>query len=141
MLSAVVVDANILFSALIKPSHNFKLISGLHNSGVKLYSPQFVFEEIQKREEKILRFSKLNAYELKFVMGKLLKSLEIVSEPVYESFLEESKQIFPEHLKDVPYFALCLSLNSPLWSNEKLHKKQSKVKVYSTSELITELNL
>lgn len=38
------------------------------------------------------------------------------------------------------FFALALKLNCPIWSNENLHKKQSKVKIYSTSELIKELS-
>ena len=135
MISSLVVEANIIFSALIKQSYNFKLLSVLGGLGIKLYSPEFVFEEIKKREEKILRFSKLNADELKFILDKLFKAIEIAPKSKYELFLDESKQIFSEHLKDAPYFALALSLNSPIWSDEKAFKKQSKVKIFSTSDL------
>ena len=139
MLDSLVVEANIIFAALIKKSDNFKLISLLPKLGVKLYSPEFVFEEIKKREEKLLKFSELNISELRFLINKLFKSVKSVSKSEYESFLAEAKAIFPEHPKDSAYFALALKSRIPLWSNEKLHKKQSKVKVYSTSELLKEL--
>jgi predicted nucleic acid-binding protein len=44
------------------------------------------------------------------------------------------------HLKDVEYFALALKLDCPIWSNEKAFKKQSRVKVISTKELISFLS-
>ena len=141
MLDSLIVEANIIFAALIKKSGNFKLISLLPKLGVKLYSPEFVFEEIGKREEKLLKFSGLNISELRFLTGKLFKSIKSVSKSEYGSFLAEAKDIFPEHPKDSAYFALALRLNIPLWSNEKLHENQPKVKVYSTSKLLKELKL
>src|SRR3989338_3932834 len=141
MLDSLVVEANVIFAALIKKSDNFKLISLLPKLGLKLYSPEFVFEEIKKREEKLLKFSGLNIYELRFLINKLFKSVKSVSKSEYEASLAEAKAIFPEHPKDSAYFALALKLNIPLWSNERLHKKQSKVKVYSTSELLREVGL
>ena len=43
---------------------------------------------------------------------------------------------FAPHAKDVPYFALALSLNCPIWSDEKSFKKQNKVEVYSTADVV-----
>ena len=56
-----------------------------------------------------------------------------------EQFLDkadEAKELAP-HLKDVEYFALALRFDFPIWSNEKSFKKQSKVKVFSTSDLVS----
>ena len=141
MLDSLVVEANVIFAALIKKLDNFKLISLLPKLGIKLHSPEFVFEEIMEREERLLKFSGLNVSELRFLIGKLFKSIKSVSKSEYESFLAEAKDILPGHPKDSAYFALALKLNIPLWSNEKLHKKQFKVKVYSTSELLREVGL
>ncbi|MEK6983547.1 MAG: PIN domain-containing protein [Nanoarchaeota archaeon] len=138
MLDSLVIEANIIFAALIKRSDNFKLIKLLPELGIRLYSPQFVFEEIKNREEKILRFSKLDAFELRWLLNDLFKSIETTPKSKYESFLADASSIFPKHSKDTPYFALALKLSIPLWSNEKLHKKQSKVEVYSTLELLKE---
>lgn len=136
MIDSLVVDANIVFSALIKKSDNFRLISILSRFGIKLYSPQFVLDEINKREDKLLKFSMLNIAELRFLIDDLFKNIRYIPKSEYESFLKEAIEIFPEHPKDAPYFALSLKLNIPLWSNEKLHKTQSKVKVFNTSEII-----
>ena len=38
------------------------------------------------------------------------------------------------------YFALALKLDCPIWSNEKAFKKQSVVKAFSTSDLISFLS-
>ena len=40
--------------------------------------------------------------------------------------------------KDTPYIALALKLNCPIWSNDTDLKKQNKVKVYNTKELLEE---
>jgi len=53
--------------------------------------------------------------------------------------IPEAKLLAP-HLKDVEYFALALRFDFPIWSNEKAFKKQSKVKVFSTKDLIAFLS-
>ena len=49
--------------------------------------------------------------------------------------IPEAKEISP-HLKDVEYFALALKLGCGIWSREKAFRDQSRVKVYSTGELL-----
>ena len=51
-------------------------------------------------------------------------------------FLKIAINISPD-IKDVPYLALALKLNIPIWSNDKeLKEKQKHVRVYSTPELL-----
>ena len=62
----------------------------------------------------------------------------------YEQSLSEAAKISPHGTdvhKDDPYFALALFFNAPIWSDEKAFKKQPKVKVFSTSDLISFLSL
>lgn len=130
----LVLDANIVFAALIKKSFTFELIKLLFRKGTTLYLPEYVCEEIKKREDKILRYSKLNSPELKFLIKILFKRFEVVPKSEYEEFISKAKQISP-HPKDIPYFALALKLNCPVWSNEKAFKQQSEVKVHDTKEI------
>ena len=44
-----------------------------------------------------------------------------------------------DHREDSHYLALALHLKAPIWSNDKGFKSQDKVLVYSTLELIHEL--
>ncbi|MGC9200887.1 MAG: PIN domain-containing protein [Candidatus Aenigmatarchaeota archaeon] len=39
-------------------------------------------------------------------------------------------------VNDIQYFSLALKMNVPIWSNDKKLKQQSKVKVFSTKDLI-----
>ena len=61
--------------------------------------------------------------------------IESVSKEEYSKFLSTAMELAP-HAKDAPYFALALSLNCPIWYDEKLFKKQDVVKVFNTEELL-----
>jgi len=132
----LVVEANIVFQALIKRGFILGLIRSLSKTGIKLCSPEFVFDEIKKREERLLKYSGLTKAEFEFVMKLLFKKIKIVPKSEYSKFLPEALEIFPHHSKDAPYFALAMaSKELELWSDEKRHKQQSKVKVLSTSDI------
>lgn len=101
-----------------------------------------MLNEIKKREERLLKYSGLTKAELEFVTNLLFKKIETVPESEYSKHLPEALEIFPSHTKDAPYFALTLTSNDfELWSDEKRHKQQSKVKVYPTSDLVKKLGL
>ena len=131
----LIVDANVLFSALIKRSFTFDLFGLLSDKGLELRSPQYLLEEVNKRRERLLKFSKLKASELDFVTEFLLNKIKIISKSEYESFLSGAKDLAP-HAKDISYFALALKLKCAIWSDEKAFKKQSKVKIFSTDEIV-----
>ena len=73
---------------------------------------------------------------------QLLTAINLISEKVkfvsaaeYNEFLSMAVEISPD--KDaIDYFALALKLNCAIWSNDKKLKEQTKVKVYSTHELM-----
>ncbi|MFB6216717.1 MAG: PIN domain-containing protein [Candidatus Aenigmatarchaeota archaeon] len=132
----LIVDANILFSFFKKDSARRRIIKRLSNRGSKLISPDFVMEELLSDKEKIMRFAKINELEFNFLFSLLERKIETFSKSKYEEFISEGKEISP-HDKDVPYFALALSLNSSIWSGEKAFKKeQSQIKALSTRELV-----
>ncbi len=131
----LVVDAAVVFAALIKRGFTLELIRLLHKSGWKLYSPEYVLEEIEKREARLLRFSGLSKPEFDFVLGLLFRNIKTMPLSEYSGFLPEASRLLPEHQKDAPYFALALSLNCPVWSNEVRFTKQSRVKILPTHML------
>jgi len=135
-MQELVIEANVVFQALIKRGFILKLIRLLSKKGYKLYSPKFLSEEVDKRKGRIMKFSDLTLVDLELVISSLFKFIKEISDEEYSSFIKESSELFPEHTKDVPYFALALSKNIPLWSDEKRHKLQSKVKVLSTNDIL-----
>jgi len=132
----LIVDASILFSFFKKDSIRRQLTKDLLNKNCKLISPYFILEELRSEKDKILKFSKVSIGEFEFTLSTLKDEIELILKEEYQEFLTEAKKLSP-HDKDAPYFALSLSLNNcPIWSDEKAFKEQSKIKIFSTKELL-----
>ncbi|MDI6738538.1 MAG: PIN domain-containing protein [Nanoarchaeota archaeon] len=137
------VDACILFSFFNNGSDRRKIIEKLSNSGCRLISPVFVFEELAKNKEKVKKYGKLDEPAFAFLFSLLELKIESFPKDAYKQFIPEANKISPygEHIKDDPYFALALAFNSPIWSDEEAFKRQPKVKIFSTKELARLLDL
>ena len=130
----LVVDANILFSALIK---NGTTRSLMIFERFNLYSAEYLFEEFEKHIKEIRTKIKINKNELKDLLNILLLESNITFIPLNDlkPFKEKAMQISPDP-KDAVYFSVALKLNCPIWSNDKKLKNQNHVKVFSTSDLV-----
>ncbi|MBI4148991.1 PIN domain-containing protein [Candidatus Woesearchaeota archaeon] len=131
----VVIDANVLFSALIKNSLTARII---FEEDIVLNAPEFVVEEFLKYEELILKKISRTKEEFVQIMHMLKEIIRVVPKEEYAQFIEEAEQCSPDE-KDVMYVALALKLKIAVWSNDKKLKQQDRVKVYSTEELKNEL--
>ncbi len=128
----VVADANIVFSAIIRDSATRKLLYG---SGIIPFSPDFLFEELAGHKEELLEKSGLDSADFGELMPAITGLISIIGEQEFSSKMENAREICPDE-GDIPYFALCLAKNIPLWSNDRNLKSQGRVKVYSTAELL-----
>lgn len=128
----LVVDANILFSALLKKSLTAEL---LFQEQLNLYTPEFILDEFFKYETFIETKMKRSRGEFVQIMHALKEIITVVPQEEYSLFLDEAKKICPDE-KDVLYLALALKLKCAIWSNDKRLKEQKKIPVYSTSELL-----
>ena len=129
----LVVDANILFAALIKESQTIEL---MFNENINLFAPEFLFEEFAKYKEEIIKKTKRTETELKEVLDMLKSIITFIPKEEFEEFLREAIRISPDK-NDIQYIALALKLKLPIWSNDKeLKNKQNKIKVYHTKELM-----
>ncbi len=128
----LVVDTNIVISALIKKSLTRKLI---FNPKLELFLPNFSLQEIEKYAKEIIRKSGMKKDEFDLLLKLILSNFLIVREEKYKNCLSQAKKICKDE-KDVVFLALALSLSIPLWSNDKGLKKQDLIKIYSTEELI-----
>jgi len=77
MKDRIVVDANILFSALLKKGNPY--IKVLMNANCKFFGPTFVFIELFKHKEKIQKYSSLSEEELLELLGIVLDQIEFIS--------------------------------------------------------------
>lgn len=129
----LIIDANVLFAALIKNSINVDLIL---DENIHLFAPEYLLEEFYKNKEEILGKTSRTEKEFNDIYEILKTIITIIPAEEYKEFLKEAKNILPDHTKDAPYFALALKLHCPIWSNEKLLKNKKKVLVYSTLDVL-----
>ncbi|MFX1275688.1 MAG: PIN domain-containing protein [Promethearchaeota archaeon] len=134
----LVVDANILFAALIKEGKTAEL---LVSEKLELYAPEFLFTEFAKYEELVLNKTHRTKEEFAQFLDFLKEQIIIVPKKEIIPFLENAEKISPDP-KDTIYLALALALNTSIWSNDKkLKEEQEKISVISTEELIRLTNL
>jgi predicted nucleic acid-binding protein len=127
-----VVDANILFAALIKKGVTAEL---LLNDAFSLFAPEFILEEFLDHKEEILQKTKRAESDFMQILKILESIISFVPKEEFKQFLEEAEKVCPDK-DDTVYFALALKLNCAVWSNEKKLKEQSRVAVYSTADLL-----
>ncbi len=133
----LIIDANELFAAMIARGVTLNLF---FDRRLDLVSPRFILEEYIKHKGDIVNRSGLNEEETLSFLLLLTPKIKLFEKEEISEFLKEAKEISPDS-DDVEYFALALKLNCPIWSEDKLLKKQSKVKVYSTSDLLKEIGM
>jgi len=128
---SLVVDANILFSALIKDSFSCNL---LFNSDFSLFTPEYIFTEFEEHKEEILNKTERTAEDFFRLVDTLKRRVTTIQFSELLPYISEAEKITPDP-DDLAYFALALKLNCAIWSNDKKLKEQNKIKIYSTHEL------
>lgn len=129
----LVIDANILFAALIKSGKTREL---LLNDDLTLFAPEFLIaefiEHIKELEDKI----GVEEEKLKEALEELIANSNIKIVPAKEigPFIPRAKKISPDP-EDFVYFALALKKRCGIWSNDKRLKHRG-VKVHSTREVL-----
>lgn len=130
----LIIDANILMSALISTQGStFDLI---FNNKIKLFAPEYLFEEIDKYKQVIIEKSGLLESDLDLFISLVLLRIELIPKIELSKFLNRAELISPDP-NDSEYFALALKLNCAIWSNDKKLKSQYCIKVYNTQEIIS----
>ena len=134
----LIVDANVLFSALIKDGLTAEL---LISDKLQLFAPEFLFTEFAKYEDLILRKTHRNEEEFNNFLGILKEQIFIVPKKEIIPFMDEADKNSPDP-KDKLYLALAIALKSSIWSNDKkLKQGQDKITVFSTEELLKRTEL
>ena len=136
----IVLDSNILFSALIKDSNVRKII--LEYDGKFLF-PSYIFDEIDEHKSELISKSGLNSDEFKELLQIILKKVKVVPANILNNYKNEAFKITEEiDLDDSLFIACALAFsNSIILSNDKKLKKQTRIKVFNTLEIIDLLKI
>ena len=132
-----VVDANVIFSVLI--SSEGKTTELFFSTSMRLYAPEFLFEEIEKYKGEILRKSGLTEVDFNLALAIIKSRIRIIPSSEFSSHVADAERTCPDP-NDREYFALALSLDCPIWSNDKKLAEQELVTIVSTTELLKKSN-
>jgi len=132
-----VIDANILFAILIKEGITEKI---MFSDNIHLYAPEYLFTEFQKHEKEILEITQRSQTDFSRLIGVLERRIDLVPFSKFCDFFEEAKTLLDDK-NDAAYLAVCIAKQMPLWSNDRGFKKQNRVEIFTTEDIIRKLDL
>jgi len=135
----LVADTNALFSFFRENPVRY-IILNAKSLGLEIFTPEYAIEELIDNISDLSKYTKTSENEVKQIIEELKSFLTIKLIEYFREYKEEGIKLSPD-LKDSPFFALALKLEASIWSNEPRLKKQSKISVFSTSELRIFLNI
>jgi predicted nucleic acid-binding protein len=140
----IVVDSNIVFSALLSKDNVQKLI--LTNNSFQIFSCNFLFVEIFKHKSKIENLSRLDETsileQLELIMRYVnFKSENIIPASFFKQAFNLCKDVDP---KDTPFVALSLVLDCKLLTSDKKlfnHLKKHNFQVINIQDIKSKLSI
>ena len=130
----LVVDANVVISALIADSKTRELIVTLEPD---LLTPEFVHDEIENYEELIVEKSGMTPDRVAQFTDLLFQYIEVVPADEFYPYIEEADAAIGDtDPDDVLYVACALATNGDVWSDDSDFEKQDVVEAYTTSDVI-----
>ena|SRR3989344_4964024 len=135
----IVVDTNIIISALLKDS---KIREIIVSSKDKLLVPEITFQEIEDHKNELIEKSRLYREEFNTLILKLKEYLIIVPNKELLKYWGESELIIGSIDED-DIFIIASSLvnnNCPIWSNDKHFQMQSTIRIFNTEEMIKRIS-
>jgi len=128
----LIVDANVLFSALIRKGETSRLIL---NERLHLYAPEFIFDEFEKYRDLILKKTHRSQMEFDEVLSIYTERIETIPMEEIIREMEQVKEFSPD-VKDDPYLAAAILIGAGLWTNDSKLRDQDVVPIHSTSDLV-----
>jgi predicted nucleic acid-binding protein len=130
----LVVDTNIIFSALIRDSVTRHIL--LHIEA-ELLTVGFTYSELQKYKMEILKKSQASEEAVEIILQKIMAKINIVDDSLINLKFKDAYCIMKAiDIKDTPFLAAALATKSDIWSDDKHFEKQNKVKVWKTKDLV-----
>lgn len=126
MVEVIVIDTNIIISALI--SNSQRILQVIFNSNYIFVSPKFVIIELFKHSRKIQKASKLTEDEVLELLSIIINRVKFYDENLVSigSWTQAFKLCREVDEKDTPYVALALELNAKLWTKDDVLKNGLK---------------
>jgi len=142
----LVVDSNVLFSYFWKNSVFREICK---EKKVELFAPDFALEELSKHAKGIMEKTGISLNEFKTLRKDMSSHMVFIDYRDYSKYFKEiidswnniSGKNREEMREDIDFLAIAEMLCCSLWSNDKLLKKQTKIVVLNTKELVSLLDI
>lgn len=132
-MSPVVVDANVLFSALLREGTTRHLI--LH-AGLNLHTPDTIWDEFDRNRAYLLRKSAAGEASLDLLLdGMRARIADVPLEVIRPHMKEALRRLGPRDRLDAPYVAACVAIGASLWSHDRRLARKARVPVVTTADL------
>ncbi len=129
----LIIDASIAIAALLGSKITKEI---LLSKSIELYTPKYLFEELEKHKQEIDLLSKLSLEDRNKLFDELKLKIKVIPKEQFDMFLTKANELISDK-EDTEYLALSLSINNrPIWSNDSHFKEQLIVSVYTTKELL-----
>lgn len=117
----IVVDSNIVFSAILNTNSRIAQILLTSNNVFKFFAPKYLRDEILEHQEKIMRIAKLNGIQFLEVYELILKNITLINHSIVKNLYYKKAYNLCESIDidDTPFIALSLFLESKIWTGDK----------------------
>ena len=122
MATRVVVDSNVVFSALRSVNRGFRRL--LYLPAYEFYAPKYLIVEIFEHKERLLTKAKAPPAEVYDYLDTVLQKIDFVSNDYISTahYLEAYRLCKDVDEDDTPFLALALELNAQFWSRDEALK-------------------
>ena len=130
----LVVDANVVISALIADSKTRELIVTLEPD---LLTPEFVHDEIENYEELIVEKSGMTPGRVAQFIDVLFQYIEAVPASEFYPYIEQADAAIRDTDPDDELYVACaLATDADIWSDDSDFEEQGVVEAYTTGDVI-----
>ena len=135
----LVIDANVVISALIADSKTRELIVTLEP---ELLTPAFVHDEVENYEDLIMEKSGMEPDRVAQFIDLLFQYLEVVPADDFYPAIDRAKEAINDtDPDDVLYLACAIARDAVIWSDDSDFDEQDLVETYSTSDVIDSFDM
>ncbi len=138
----VVVDTNIIFSAILNSNGLIGELLFNSESQFEFYSSEFIVDELIKYRLKLSALTKMSTEQVDMSIRQVLKNIDLISSEVIPEVHWVSAYRLTSGIdeKDTPFIATALSIGGIVWTGDKKLisglKKKGFHNIFTTSELI-----
>lgn len=117
----VVVDTNIIFSAILSPKGKIHDLLLNSERDLAFFAPIFLVDELDQHHSKLLKISRYAEEEVKFLKRTLFQHITFIDPEIIkpESWVKGFEISSEVDEKDTPFVALAIDLEARLWTGDK----------------------